>query len=203
MKIVIIGASGTIGSAVATALAAQHQLITLGRNSGDYHLDIADPSSIKKALKAIYEQHGAIDALICAAGSVAFKTFVQLDDQDWQLGLTNKLMGQINLVRIASDYLAADASITLTSGILAEEHIVTGVSAGTINAALHGFVTAVAPVMTNKIRINCVCPTVLEESMDLYSDYFPGFVPVSAKKVAQAYLRSVLGINTGEILKVY
>ena len=203
MKIVIIGASGTIGSAIVTALKEQHQVIPVSRNSTDYPMDIEDPNSIRQVLTNIHSQYGAIDALICAAGSVAFKPFSQLEDLDWQLGINNKLMGQINLVRIASGYLAADASITLTSGILAEENIVTGVSAGTVNAALHGFVTSVAPVLASQLRINCVCPTVLEESMQIYSDYFPGFVPVSAQKVALAYLRSVLGIDTGQIIKVY
>ena len=128
--------------------------------------------------------------------------FSDIDDQGWLLGIENKMMGQINLVRYAQEYLTTGASITLTTGILNEEHILTGVSAAAINGAINAFATAVAPVLPNGLRINVVSPTLLEESVPIYQDYFPGFVPVSAKKVAQAYVRSVLGINNGKIMKV-
>jgi len=202
MKIVIIGATGTIGSAVVNAFEAQHQVIKVGHSSGDYQMNIADPASIKFTLAAIYQQHGNIDALISTTGKVSFNLFNDINDQGWALGIENKLMGQINLVRYAQEYLTTGASITLTTGILSEEHILTGVSAAAMNGAINAFVTAVAPVLPNGLRINAISPTLLEESVAIYQDYFPGFVPVSAKKVAQAYVRSVLGINNGKIMKV-
>ena len=182
MKIVIIGATGTIGSAVVNAFEAQHQVIKVGHSSGDFQMNIADPASIKSTLAAIYQQHGNIDALISTTGKVSFNLFNDIDDQGWALGIENKLMGQINLVRYAQEYLTTGASITLTTGILSEEHILTGVSAAAMNGAINAFVTAVAPVLPNQLRINVVSPTLLEESVHIYQDYFPGFVPVSAKK---------------------
>jgi len=202
MKIVIIGATGTIGSAVVSAFEAQHQVIKVGHSSGDYQMNIADPASIKATLAAIYQQHGSIDALISTAGKVSFNPFNEIDDQGWAMGIDNKLMGQINLVRYAQEYLTTGGSITLTTGVLSDEHILTGVSAAAMNGAINAFITAVAPVLPNQLRINAISPTLLEESVHLYQDYFPGFVPVSAQKVAQAYVRSVLGINNGKIMKV-
>jgi NAD(P)-dependent dehydrogenase (short-subunit alcohol dehydrogenase family) len=203
MKIVIIGASGTIGSAVVSAFQAEHDVIKVGLTSGDYQINIADPSSIQHCLQEIKKDHGMIDALICATGKVVFNDFELLTEQDWQLGIANKMMGQINLVTMAKDMLVKGASITLTSGVLFEQHIKTGVSAAAINAAINAFVTSVAPVLDNNLRINCICPTLLLESVPIYKDYFPGFIPVTAKDVASAYVRSVIGIGTGQIFKVY
>ena len=202
MNIVIIGATGTIGSAVTTAFKEQHQVIEVSHSSGTLRIDISDPDSIKQTMQDIHQVHGDIDALICATGKATFKDYLDLNSKDWQLGLSNKLMGQINLVSIAQQYLSQGASITLTAGILCEQHIATGVSASTINAAVNSFVGAVAPLLPNNIRINSVSPTVLTESMHIYKDYFPGFIPVSAQTVAQAYIRSVLGIDSGKIYTV-
>ncbi len=198
MKIVIVGASGTVGSAVSELLAKDHQVIRVGHSRGDATVDMRDAASIK----ALLAQVGQFDALIVASGSVAFNGLTEMTDEQWQMGLESKLMGQINLTRAAIPYLNDRSSITLISGILSEEPINWGVSASTVNGAIDHFVKAAACELPRGLRINVVSPTVLEESMDKYADFFPGFVPVPAAKVAQAYKKSVLGIQTGQVFRV-
>lgn len=198
MKIVIVGASGTVGSAVSELLAKDHQVIRVGHSGGDATVDMRDPASIK----ALFAQVGQFDALVVANGSVAFNGLTEMTDEQWQVGLESKLMGQINLTRAAIPYLTDKGSITLISGILSEEPINWGVSASTVNGAIDHFVKAAACELPRGLRINVVSPTVLAESMDKYADFFPGFVPVPAAKVAQAYKKSVLGIQTGQVFRV-
>lgn len=198
MKIVIVGASGTVGSAVSELLAKDHQVIRAGHSRGDATVDMRDPASIK----ALFAQVGQFDALVVASGSVAFNGLTEMTDEQWQVGLESKLMGQINLTRAAIPYLTDKGSITLISGILSEEPINWGVSASTVNGAIDHFVKAAACELPRGLRINVVSPTVLAESMDKYADFFPGFVPVPAAKVAQAYKKSVLGIQTGQVFRV-
>ncbi|WOE85786.1 short chain dehydrogenase [Aeromonas veronii] len=198
MKIVIVGASGTVGSAVSELLAKDHQVIRVGHSRGNATVDMHDPASIK----ALFAQVGQFDALVVASGSVAFNGLTEMTDEQWQVGLESKLMGQINLTRAAIPYLTDKGSITLISGILSEEPINWGVSASTVNGAIDHFVKAAACELPRGIRINVVSPTVLAESMDKYADFFPGFVPVPAAKVAQAYKKSVLGIQTGQVFRV-
>jgi NAD(P)-dependent dehydrogenase (short-subunit alcohol dehydrogenase family) len=198
MNIVIVGASGTVGSAVSELLAKDHQVIRVGHSRGDARVDMRDPASIK----ALFAQVGPFDALVVASGSVAFNGLTEMTDEQWQVGLESKLMGQINLTRAAIPYLNDKGSITLISGILSEEPINWGVSASTVNGAIDHFVKAAACELPRGLRINVVSPTVLEESMDKYADVFPGFVPVPAAKVAQAYKRSVMGIQTGQVFRV-
>lgn len=198
MKIVIVGASGTIGSAVSELLAKDHQVIRVGHSRGDATVDMRDQASIQ----ALFDQIGTFDALVVASGSVAFNALTEMSDEQWQLGLQSKLMGQINLTRAAIPHLSDRGSITLISGILSEDPINWGVSATTINGAIEHFVKAAACELPRGLRINVVSPAVLEESMGKYGDFFPGFVPVPAARVAQAYKKSVLGVQTGQIFRV-
>ena len=198
MKIVIVGASGTIGSAVSELLAKDHQVIRVGHSQGDATVDMRDTASIK----ALFAGLGQFDALVVASGSAAFNALTEMTDEEWQVGLQSKLMGQINLTRAAIPHLSDKGSITLISGILSEEPINWGASVTTINGAIEHFVKAAACELPRGLRINVVSPTVLAESMDKYADFFPGFVPVPATKVAQAYKKSVLGIQTGQVFKV-
>ncbi|EHK5440162.1 short chain dehydrogenase [Aeromonas hydrophila] len=198
MKIVIVGASGTVGSAVSELLAKDHQVIRVGHSQGDATVDMRDPASIK----ALFTKLGQFDALVVASGSVAFNALTEMTDEQWQVGLQSKLMGQINLTRAAIPHLNDKGSITLISGILSEEPINWGASTTTINGAIDHFVKAAACELPRGLRINVVSPTVLTESMDKYASFFPGFVPVSAARVAQAYQKSVLGVQTGQVFRV-
>lgn len=198
MKIVIVGASGTIGSAVSDLLAKDHQVIRVGHSQGDARVDMRDPASIR----GLFAKQGQFDALVVASGSAAFNALTEMTDEEWQLGIQSKLMGQINLTRAAIPHLNDKGSITLISGILSEEPINWGASVTTINGAVEHFVKAAACELPRGLRINVVSPTVLAESMDKYASFFPGFVPVPAARVAQAYQKSVLGVQTGQVFRV-
>lgn len=198
MKIVIVGASGTIGSAVSDLLAKDHQVIRVSHSQGDARVDMRDPASIR----GLFAKLGQFDALVVASGSAAFNALTEMTDEEWQLGIQSKLMGQINLTCAAIPHLNDKGSITLISGILSEEPINWGASVTTINGAVEHFVKAAACELPRGLRINVVSPTVLAESMDKYASFFPGFVPVPAARVAQAYQRSVLGVQTGQVFRV-
>lgn len=194
MKILLIGAGGTIGSAVKAELAQRHDVIPIGRNSGDFQVDISDSASIRK----LFEQTGTFDALICAAGSVNFVALGEMSATDFELGLRDKLMGQVNLLLIGREFANDGASFTFTSGILNRDPIRTGASAALVNGALDAFVKAAAIELPRGLRINSVSPTVLVEAMGSYAPYFRGFKPVAGAEVALAYAKSVEGLQTGQ-----
>lgn len=198
MKILVVGGSGTIGSAVVGLLRERHEVIAAGFRSGDKQVDIADTQSIR----ALFESTGQYDAIICASGSVRFKKLNEMTSEDYLFGLQHKLMGQVNLVLIGKEYLSERGSFTLTSGILNYDPILAGSSAAMVNGALEGFVRAAAIELAHQSRINLISPTVLTESMSKYADYFRGFLPVDAQTVALAYLKSVEGAQTGQIYRV-
>ncbi|NMZ54534.1 short chain dehydrogenase [Pseudomonas lundensis] len=198
MKILLIGAHGTIGSTIDRELSPRHEIVRIGRKSGDFQVDISDSASIRK----LFQQTGQFDALICAAGSVTFAPLGQMSEKDFVLGLQNKLMGQVNLLLIGREFANDGASFTFTSGVINREPIRTGSSAALVNAALDGFVKAAAIELPRGLRVNSVSPTVLEEAMDHYAPFFRGFKPVPAAEVALAYAKSVEGLHTGQTYQV-
>jgi NAD(P)-dependent dehydrogenase (short-subunit alcohol dehydrogenase family) len=197
MKILIIGATGTIGKHVTAALQTDHEVIKAGSKSADVQVDISSTESIEN----FYKQVGKFDALICAAGDAKFSPLAYMKDADFRVGVDSKLMGQVNLVLIGQHYINPKGSFTLTSGALAEDPIAMGASVSTMNAAINGFVKGAAIELENGVRINAVSPDVVEESTAYFS-YFPGHVPVTMSRVTQAYIKSALGGQTGQIYKV-
>ncbi|MFM0290982.1 short chain dehydrogenase [Paraburkholderia megapolitana] len=197
-KIVVIGATGTLGQAVATALKARHEVIEVGATRGAHRVDGTDPASIEQLFREI----GKVDGIVTATGKLHFGPLSDMTVEQFWIGLRDKLMGQINFVLGAQRYVNDGGSFTLTSGIVGEEPIREGANATTVNLALAGFVRGAAIELPRGIRINLVSPTVLAESMDAYAPYFRGFEPVTAERAAQGYLRSVEGAQTGQVYRI-
>lgn len=195
MRILIVGATGTLGKAVADELSSRHELILASKSKSDIEVDI----SSLKSIQAMYEQVGQIDAVVSTTGKVHFTELEKFTAELWALGLNNKLMGQINLVTQGIPYLSQGGSFTLTSGILNRDPIRFGASAALVNGGLDGFVKAAAIELPKGLRINGVSPTVFEESMKDYEPFFKGFIPVPVAKVAKAFAKSVEGAQTGQV----
>jgi NAD(P)-dependent dehydrogenase (short-subunit alcohol dehydrogenase family) len=170
----------------------------IGRKSGDYQADISD----SKSLKALFSKVGAFEAVACAAGDVFPAALEQTTDEQWANSIKAKGMGQINLVRAALPFIADKGSFTLISGVLTDEYTAGGAIGTVINHIVEGFVKAAAVELPRGVRINCISPTVLTESV-AYHPYFPGFIPVDAREVGQAYLRAISNPFTGRILKLH
>ena len=138
MRILIIGGNGTIGQRIKDYYSRDHEVLVAGRNNGDFTVDISNSSSIESLL----QQTGSLDAIICAAGEAKWAYLDDLSEEDYYIGLRSKLMGQVNLVRLGKKYINAGGSITLTTGILADDPVPMTSSAAMVNGALHSFVKA-------------------------------------------------------------
>ena len=199
MKIILVGASGTIGKKVFEELIKKHQVITASATSGDVKVDIKDRSSIVK----MYEEIGNFDAVACAAGSAHFGPFENMTEADFYTGIRDKMMGQINLVMVGKDYINDNGSFTLITGILADDPIRMGVGLSMVNGAVNAFVKAAAIELKRGIRLNVVCPGLVEDAVEKYAGYFPGHNPVPMWKVVNGYMKSIKGAKTGEVIKIY
>lgn len=198
MKILIIGGNGTIGKSVSEHFSNDHELIIVGRST-EISVDISDSSSITK----MFEQVGKVDAVVCIAGEARWAAFNELTEEDFYIGIRSKMMGQVNLVRIGKDYITPNGSITLSTGILADDPVVKTASAAMVNGAIHSFVLAVDLEMGNGIRVNAVSLGMVENAYEKYKDYFPGHNPIPTNQVINAYVRSVMGRDRGNIIRNY
>jgi NAD(P)-dependent dehydrogenase (short-subunit alcohol dehydrogenase family) len=198
VKIVTVGATGTIGAAVVAALEDRHEIVRVGNTRGDHQVDIKDSASIR----AMFEATGRFDALVSCTGKAHFGDFAQLTEAEVMTGVRDKLMGQVNLVLIGRHYANEGASFTLTSGVLSEDPIRFGACISMVNGALNSFVLAAAIELDLGQRINAVSPGLLEESAGVLAPYFRGHDTVPAARVANAYVKSVEGHLTGQVLSV-
>lgn len=198
MRILLAGSTGAVGSCALAALKDKHEIITVGRTSGDLTADLTDPQSVA----AMYSNAGKLDAVIACAGHTHFGPLIKMQPADFQKGLNDKLMGQINLMLLGLPHVADAGSFTLTSGVLDRDPIRGGTNAAAVNGALGGFVAAAAIDMPRGIRINVVSPGLLENSVTRYDGFFPGHRPVSSEAVGLAYVKSVEGALTGKVIIV-
>ena len=196
MKVILIGATGTIGTAVAALLEPDHEVIKVGNTRGDFKVDLGSKTSIE----ALYNDVENFDAVVSAAGQATFGSLRELTDEDFQLALNNKLLGQINLVRIGRAYIGNAGSFTLTTGALSQRPMPGSAAISTVNAGLEGFVRAAALELPKGMRVNAVSPIFVAETMlKMGMDPATG---MSAAHTAIAYKASVDGKDTGQVLDV-
>lgn len=196
MKIVLIGATGTIGAAVADLLEQNHQVVRVGSRGGDYQVDLGSKSSIE----ALLTQVGAVDAVVSTAGVAKFGPLSELSDEDFELGLVNKLMGQVNLVRLGLKHVRDEGSITLSSGLMARQPMPGSASVSLVNGALDSFVKAAALETERGVRINAVSPVFVKETMQAMG--MDSATGLSAAHTAKAYMAAVEGADQGQVLDV-
>ena len=198
MRVLIIGASGALGQAAVAALKGRHEIVTAGRSSGDVKVDLTDRASIER----MYKEAGKLDAVVACTGHAHFGPLATMSEDQFMHGLKDKLMGQVNVVLVGQSLINDGGSFTLTGGVLDRDPIRKGVNASVVNGALNAFAMSAAIELARGVRINVVSPTVLEVSAQKYDGFFPGHMPVSSARVGLAYVKSVEGAITGQVIKL-
>jgi NAD(P)-dependent dehydrogenase (short-subunit alcohol dehydrogenase family) len=198
MKIIIVGATGAVGRTAVQALSGRHEIVSVGRTSGDVQMDIEDVDSIR----AMYQQVGKVDAVVSAVGHVHFGPVHEMTSSHFMESIGGKALPQVNLVLEGFDYMNDGGSFTLTSGVTNRDPIRGGAGAGAANGALDGFVIGAAVDMPRGIRINAVSPEVLESCREAYDGFFPGHGHVSDEAVGLAFSKAVEGCLSGQIIIV-
>jgi NAD(P)-dependent dehydrogenase (short-subunit alcohol dehydrogenase family) len=191
MKALVVGSSGTIGSAVSNLLKEKGYEVTEASRSTTPPLDITDSSGVE----AFYSNLGEVDAIICVAGDAAFNFLDKISDDEIQLSVNSKLLGQVNLVRKGLNNLLPGGVFVITGGILAYTPSPQTSIISLVNAGLEGFVRAVALELTDNRRIAIVHPPwVAETAARIGMDPAPW---PDASKVAEAYLEAIEDAKSG------
>ena len=198
MKIVIVGAAGAVGKTAVDALSGRHEIIRVGRTSGDVQMDIEDIDSVR----TMYQQVGRVDAVVSAVGHVHFGPVHEMTGEQFMIGVHQKLLPQVNLVLEGINNVNDGGSFTVTSGVTNRDPIPGGSCAAAANGALDGFVKGAAVDMPRGIRINAVSPEVLESCREMYDGYFRGHVHVSDEAVGLAFSKAVEGCLSGQVFVV-
>lgn len=198
MRILFVGAEGTVGQAAIGGLRAGHEIIKAGRKHGDVNVDMMDAASVR----VMYAKIGKVDAVACTAGHSYFGPLDMMTPEQFLDGMKDKVMGMVNLVLLGHPHVNDGGSFTLTSGILSRDPIRQGANAAACDGALDAFVISAAIEMPRGIRINAVSPGLLQDAEKKYDGFFPGHDAVSSRRVGLAFAKSIEGAITGQVIKV-
>jgi NAD(P)-dependent dehydrogenase (short-subunit alcohol dehydrogenase family) len=191
-RVLVIGASGLLGSHVVRQLQGKAEVLEASATRGALKVDISSPES----LRALFAKTGPLDAIVCVAGMARFIPWEKATDDDWAHGVANKLMGQVNVVRLGAPIVRDGGAISLTTGVLAQHPMPGGAIFTTANAAVEGFVRAAALELGSRIRVNVVSPGWITETLvALGMDPEPGLPAADAAAVyVQAIERGASGV---------
>ncbi|MEO5967326.1 MAG: epimerase, partial [Ferruginibacter sp.] len=132
---------------------------------------------------------------ICVAGDAAFAPLNTMTNDQIQLSVNSKLLGQVNLVRKGLNNLRPGGIFIIKCGTLAYSPMLHTSLLAMVNAGLEGFARAVALELTENRRIVIVHPAwVAETAAQMGSDPSPW---PDAIKTAQTYLKALEGTKNG------
>ena len=198
VRVLVVGASGRLGRAVVAALADRHEVVEASRSARRTSSTCATPPRSP----GLYSSVGTVDAVACTAGKTPYGALTELTSDQWLAGVRDKLLGQVELVRLGIDHVSDGGSFTLVSGILSVEPVRTSGVASTVDGAIDAFVRSAAIELPRGLRVNAVSATVFEEAWDAYGPMFPGATPIPVADAARAYVKSIEGAATGQVIRV-
>lgn len=192
-KVIVIGSTGLIGSAVVRQLeAAGYDVLGVTRRTSPT-IDLTDVPTIDR----LFDEVGRFEHVIVLAGDARFGDLNTLDEAAIEIGLRSKLMGQVHVVLAAMRHLPRGGSVTLTSGELSHAPIPGSAAVALVNGALDAFVRAAALDARDGRRINVVSPGWLKETLrSLGRDPSRG---VATSDVAALYLRVLESDVSGRV----
>jgi NAD(P)-dependent dehydrogenase (short-subunit alcohol dehydrogenase family) len=197
MRIIVIGGAGAIGRAAVAELAGRHEVVVASRRGGSVRVDIRSADSVR----ALYEEVGRFDAVVCAAGEAHLGPFDTMTEAELAVGIESKLLGQIRLVLLGRSLISDGGSFTLMSGYIFDDPIRGSSSYAAANGGVEGFVRAAALDLGRGVRINAVSPGMAEDTAEQFGRFNPGRLPVPMRAIGAAFARSVEGWRSGEIIR--
>ncbi|GGC61912.1 SDR family oxidoreductase [Undibacterium terreum] len=220
--VVVIGGTSGLGRAVAQAAKEAGAKVTvLGRSAtssagindiNGISADITDAGSLAAAMADI----GPIQHLVITSGARGGSPkLAALSHEEMQLAFNVKVFGYIQAIQAALPYLADDASITLTSGILARKYGAGGLLKSIVNASVEAMGKNLAKELAPR-RVNVVSPGVVDTELwgtagsegrtailAKVGSGLPAGRVGQADEVAQVYLLAMQnGFMTGAVLDV-
>ncbi len=165
-KIIIIGGSKGIGSAIIDSLITNHKIINLSRTSPEFeheNLSHFNCDVLKDELPPIE----SADGLIYCPGSINLKPFNRLSLDDFRADFEINVIGAIKAIQTYTKTLSQSesASIVLFSTVATKLGMPFHASVATAKSAVEGLTKSIAADLATKIRVNAIAPTITDTDL--------------------------------------
>ena len=165
-KIIIIGGSKGIGSAIIDSLITNHKIINLSRTSPEFeheNLSHFNCDVLKDELPPIE----SADGLIYCPGSINLKPFNRLSLDDFRADFEINVIGAIKAIQTYTKTLSQSesASIVLFSTVATKLGMPFHASVATSKSAVEGLTKSIAADLATKIRVNAIAPTITDTDL--------------------------------------
>lgn len=195
-KVIVVGASGLIGSAIVDLVAPRYDVVRASRTGGEINVDATSTASVVE----FFERVGLYDALVCAFGAGRVGTVEQIDAEGFEASFRAKALSQIRLVLHGLTTLRDGGSFTLSSGILSQEPHPGFSAIAMANGAVEAFCRGASVELPRNIRINCVTPVFMSESLGRAGAASTDYPTLSVAETVPAYVRALEGEFTGQVI---
>jgi NAD(P)-dependent dehydrogenase (short-subunit alcohol dehydrogenase family) len=167
-NILIIGASGGIGNALASILGDQGHVVY-----GTYHRDDWDPGSEKihhHRLDVLGEHldlgflPDSLDGLVYCPGSINLKPFSRFTPEDFLEDYRLQVVGAVRVIQGSIKRLRASASpsVVLFSTVAVQQGFRFHTQVAASKGAIEGLTRSLAAEYAPKIRFNCIAPSLTD-----------------------------------------
>lgn len=146
--VLVVGATGGLGSRIADQLESHGAVVARSSKSAGH--DLREPSVIREVLDATKAQHGRLDGLVVASGVVAFGAASELEpatvDELFAVNTTSavQLIAQSQSDLVASAREGREPFVVTLSGVIAETPVAGLAAYSASKAGLAAFVLAAA-----------------------------------------------------------
>ena len=175
MKKLIIGATGSIGSALSRKLVSQGKQVHLvGRNESETSALAKELNSTFTVADVLTENYsdqiisdaGDIDGLAFCVGSIDLKPIRLSKKSDYMQSFNLNLISATEIIRACHEKLKSNkGSIILFSTVAAKRGFLNHSIISSAKAAVEGLTVALAAEFAPNIRVNCIAPSLSESKI--------------------------------------
>jgi meso-butanediol dehydrogenase / (S,S)-butanediol dehydrogenase / diacetyl reductase len=183
-RVFVTGAAQGIGRAISTAFVNEGARVYLTDLNGDgvaataselgdedvargVQLDVTDSKAVRETVERAISDLGGIDILINNAGTITMKPTIELTEEEWDLNMDVNAKGVFLCTRAVLPHMLerGDGAIVSTASQAGKRGYKLFSHYCASKAAVINFTRAVAVEVAPHVRVNCVCPGIVNTDM--------------------------------------